>query len=56
MPLGLTNAPSAFIDLMNRTFEPHLDKFMIVFLDDILVFSKNREELEEHLRNALKIL
>ena len=56
MPLGLTNAPAVFMDLMNRVFSPYLDKFVIVFIDDILVYSGNLEEHAEHLRRVLQIL
>ena len=56
MPFGLTNAPTAFMDLMNRIFRKHLDKFVIVFIDDILIYSKNQEEHEEHLKLTLQIL
>ena len=56
MPFGLTNAPAAFMDLMNRVFSPYLDKFVIVFIDDILVYSGSPEEHAEHLRTVLKIL
>ncbi|KAL0384683.1 UNVERIFIED_CONTAM: Retrovirus-related Pol polyprotein from transposon.6 [Sesamum radiatum] len=56
MPFGLTNAPAAFMALMNRTFQEYLDRFVIVFIDDILVYSKNREEHEQHLRIVLQIL
>ncbi|GJX13125.1 putative nucleotidyltransferase, ribonuclease H [Tanacetum coccineum] len=55
-PFGLTNAPAVFMDLMNRVFHEFLDKFVIVFIDDILVFSKSKEEHEEHLRTVLQIL
>ena len=56
MPFGLTNAPVAFMDLMNRVFHEYLDHFVIVFIDDILIFSKSMEEHEEHLRIVFQIL
>nr|GFB30405.1 putative reverse transcriptase domain-containing protein [Tanacetum cinerariifolium] len=49
MPFGLTNAPAVFMDLMNRVCKPYLDKFAIVFIDDILIYSKDEKEHEEHL-------
>ena len=56
MLFGLTNAPAAFMDLMNRVFQPYLDRFVIVFIDDILVYSGSPEEHAEHLRTVLQIL
>ena len=56
MPIGLTNAPVAFMDLMNRVFHPYLDRFVVVFIDDILVYSKDAQEYEHHLRIILQIL
>nr|GEY86802.1 reverse transcriptase [Tanacetum cinerariifolium] len=53
MPFGLTNALAVFMDLMNRVFHEYLDKFVIVFIDDILVYSKTREEHEDHLLDFL---
>nr|GFA60136.1 reverse transcriptase domain-containing protein [Tanacetum cinerariifolium] len=56
MPFGLTNAPAVFMDLMNRVCKPYLDKFMIVFIDDILTYLKNKEEHKEDLKIILELL
>ncbi|XP_028106251.1 uncharacterized protein LOC114305367 [Camellia sinensis] len=56
MPFGVTDAPAAFMDLMNRVFEPYLDEFVVVFIDDILIYSKNAEAYEGHLRLILQTL
>ncbi|GJZ09685.1 putative reverse transcriptase domain-containing protein, partial [Tanacetum coccineum] len=56
MPFGLTNAPTILMDLMNRVCEPYLDKFVIVFIDDILIYSKSRKEHKENLKLILRLL
>jgi len=56
MPFGVTNAPGVFMDYMNRIFHPYLDSFVVVFIDDILVYSKTRDEHEEHLSIVLQTL
>ena len=56
MAFGLTNAPAAFLDLMNRVFQPYLDQFFVVFIDDILVYSRDEKEHEQHLKIVLQTL
>ncbi|XP_071927217.1 uncharacterized protein [Coffea arabica] len=56
MPFGLTNAPAAFMDLMQRIFKKYLDQFVVIFIDDILIYSKTREEHAKHLEVVLQIL
>ena len=56
MPFGLTNTPAAFMDLMNRVFRPYVDQFVVMFIDDILVYSKDRENHDTHLRVVLETL
>ena len=56
MPFKLTNAPTAFIDLIHKVFQPYLDQFVVVFVDDILIYSKSEEDHEGHLRVVLHTL
>ena len=53
MPFGLTNASEAFMDLMNRVFQPYLDQFFVVFIDDILVYFRDKQEHEQHFKIVL---
>ena len=56
MSFGLTNAPAVFMDLMNRVFREYLDSFIMLFIDDIIIYSKTKEEHEQHLRLTLQVL
>ena len=56
MPFGLTNAPAAFMDLINRVFQPYLDRFVIVSINDILMYSGSSKEHSEHLRIVFQTL
>ena len=56
MPFRLTNVPTTFMDLMHKVFQPYLDQFVVVFLDDILIYSQSEEEHENHLRVVLQLL
>ena len=56
MPFGLTNALDVFMDMMHRIYRPYLDRFVVVFVDDILIYSKSQEEHEHHLHMTLHTL
>jgi len=56
MPFGVTNAPGVFMEYMNRIFHAFLDRFVVVFIDDILIYSKSEEEHAEHLKTVLQVL
>ena len=56
IPFGLTNAPTPFLNLMHRVFQPYLDQFVVGFVDDILIYSQSEEEHEDHLRIVLQTL
>ena len=56
IPFGLTNALTTFMDFMNRVFRPYLDQFMVVFIDDILVYSRDEQVHEQHLRIVMQTL
>ena len=56
MPFGLTNAPITLMDLMHKVFQPYLDHFVVVFMDDILIYSQSEREHEDHLRVVLQLL
>ena len=56
MPFGLTNTPTTFMDLINQVFQPCFDQFVVLFINDILIYLKNREDHENHLKTILQIL
>lgn len=56
LPFGLTNTPATFMDIMNRISNEYLDRFIVVFINDVLVYARNLEEQEQHLRFVLQIL
>ena len=56
MPFGVTNAPRVFMEYMNRIFHTYLDRFVVVFIDDTLIYSKSEEEHTENLRVVLQVL
>ena len=56
IPFGLKNAPATFMDLIHRVFQPYVDQFVMVFVDDILIYSRSEEEHEDHLRIVLQLL
>ena len=56
MPFGLKNSPTSFMDLMHKVFQPYLDQFVMVFVDDILIYSKSEDEHEGHLRIVIQAL
>ena len=56
MHFRLMNTPAAFMDLMHRVFQPYLNQFVVVFIDDILIYSKTEEEHEDHLRTVIQAL